>query len=171
MKTICGLICVVLFLLAPFAVAIKAAEEFELPPIAQKAKTLVYLAYDYVREQSGDMAAVQKAFEKDAQFRDDENQLYLFMHAYNAEAKEAVCIAQGIRPELVGKNMWGLRTPNGRLLFQEEIQLIEENDEFWLQYEWLNPYTNTINTKQSFFKKIVLKDQRTAWIGCGFWKE
>ncbi len=147
------------------------ADEKARLPLAPKVKTLVEKAHEFVRKQAKDMDAVQKAFASDPRFRDDENELYLFMHAYNAEKKEAICIAQGIRPELVGKNMWGLRTPNGRLLFQEEVALMQNQDQFWLEYEWLNPYSQTIETKRSFFKQIVLKDGRTAWIGCGYWKD
>jgi signal transduction histidine kinase len=162
---------VVLLLCGLCMVPLAVAAEEELSPIAQKAKAIVEAAHEYVSEHSDDMEAVQKALEEDPRFRDDENELYIFMHAYNAARKEAICIGQGIRPELVGKNMWSLRTPNGRLLFQEEVELIEKQDEFWLEYEWLNPFTEKIETKQSFFKKIVLKDGRNAWVGCGFWKE
>lgn len=148
-----------------------AADDVQQSPLAAKAQAIVEAAHAFVQHQSHDMAAVQKAFETDTRFRDDQNQLYIFMHAYNARKKEAICIAQGIRPELIGKNMWNLRTPNGRLLFQEEVQLIETRKQFWLEYDWLNPYTKTIETKRSFFKKIVLPDGRNAWIGCGFWEK
>ncbi|HPJ34528.1 MAG TPA: cache domain-containing protein [Spirochaetota bacterium] len=135
----------------------------------KKVKALVNEAYAFFIENSGNMKTVQRAFE--TKFRDDENQLYIFMHSYNAEKKEAICIAHGIKPQLIGKNMWGLRTPHGRLLFQEEIELISKNDEFWLEYEWLNPYSNTIQIKKSLFKKVTLQDGRSAWIGSGYWKK
>lgn len=142
-----------------------------LSPIAQKAKAIVEAAHTFARENAGDMETIRRAFAEDPRFRDDDNELYLFMHAYDAKRQEAVCVAHGIRTELVGKNMWGLRTPNGRLLFQEEVRLMERHEEFWLAYEWLNPYSEKIETKRSFFKKIVLGDGRTAWIGCGFWQK
>lgn len=163
------LVCASWLTLPVLAAAEKAA--ISSPARKDKAIAMVKAVHAYVSRHGEDMAAVQKALETDPRFRDDENQLYIFMHAYDFQKKEAICIAQGIRPELVGKNMWRLRTPNGRLLFQEEVALVEQKDEFWLEYEWLNPYTKTIQTKQSFFKKIILKDGRNAWIGCGFWKE
>ena len=146
------------------------AQDEELSPIAKKVKGIVEAAHAFVSEHSDDMAAVQKAFEEDPRFRDDENGLYIFMHCYNAEKEEAICCGQGENPALVGKNMWNLRTPSGRLLFHEEVELIEKYDEFWLEYDWLNP-KKQIQTKHSFFKKIVLKDGRNAWIGCGYWKD
>lgn len=153
-----------------FVFFISAGENI-LSPMEQKVKTIVIKAHQFVSDHSNDLELVQKAFENDPRFRDDENDLYIFMHAYNTEKKEAVCIVQGARPALIGKNMWALRTPNGRLLFQEEIELIQKHDEYWLTYEWLNPYTSTIQIKTSFFKRIVLKDGRNAWIGCGFWQQ
>lgn len=164
--------CVIaLFVLGIVGLSAGSTAAEELSPLAQKAKAIVEAAHAYVSEHSDDMEAVQKALEEDPRFRDDENELYIFMHAYDAEKKEAICVGQGIRPELVGKNMWNLRTPNGRLLFQEQVELIAEHGEFWLEYDWLNPYTKKVETKESFFKKIVLKDGRNAWVGCGFWKK
>jgi hypothetical protein len=153
------------------AMQLQAADPTQLSPMEQQTKELVERAHAFAQEHCRQMDRIQHAFENDPKFRNDEKGLYIFMHSYNAEKKEAVCIAQGIRPELIGKNMWGLRTPNGRLLFQEEIELISEQDEFWLEYDWLNPYTGKIERKRSFFKKILLDDDRTAWVGCGFWKE
>lgn len=133
-------------------------------------KKIVYQAHAFVLENKFDMPIIQKAFETDPRFIDNKLMAYIFMHAYNSEKKEAICIAQGVKPELIGKNMWSLRTPDGRLLFQEEIKLIEKYDEFWLEYDWLNPFTKSIQTKRSFFKRIVYPDGRKAWVGSGYWK-
>ena len=162
---------VVLFLCCALVVPFASAEDEKLSPFAKKAKAIVEAAYDYINEHSDDMDAVQKALEEDPRFRDDANELYVYMHAYNAENKEAICVGQGIRPELIGKNMWDLRTPNGRLLFHELAEMMEKDDKGWLEYEWLNPYKKKIQTKLSYTMKIVLKDGRKAWVGCGFWKE
>jgi signal transduction histidine kinase len=139
--------------------------------LEKKTTNIVEDAYAFVMEHSRDMKTVQQAFEKEPRFIDSGDELYVFMHAYSAERKEAICIAQGKRPALIGKNMWGLRTPTGRLLFQEVIELIEKKNEFWLEYDWLNPYTNKIGIKRSLFKKVILDDGRSAWVGCGYWKE
>lgn len=141
-----------------------------LSPVAQQAKGIVEAAYDYISKHSDNMAVVQRALQKDPRFIDNDKGLYIFMHCYNREKKEAICCGHGIRTELIGKNMWHLRTPNGRLIFHEAASMIEKDGEGWLEYEWLNPYTNKIQIKVSYFKGIVLKDGRKAWIGCGFWK-
>ena len=131
---------------------------------------MVEQAHAFFLAHSGNMKAVQAAFASRPEFRDDANQLYIFMHAYSAKKKEAVCVAQGVKPALIGKNMWGLRTPNGRLLFREIVEIIEKRDTFWIEYDWLNPYTSKIGKKRSLYKKVLLKNGKNAWIGCGFWK-
>ena len=139
-------------------------------PVSLKTRQIVEAAYKFTKENSSDMQKVQKALQTDSRFFDNDLELYIFMHAYSRDKKEAVVCAHAVRPELIGKNMWHLRTPNGRQLFAELTDLIEEEGEGWLEYEWLNPFTNKIQTKVSFIKGIVLNDGRTAWIGCGFWQ-
>ena len=148
-----------------------ADENQDLSPVALKTKQIVEAACSYISAHSEDMQAVQHALQNDSRFIDHKDRLYIFMHCYNAEKKEAVCCGQGIRPELVGRNMWHLRTPNGRLLFQEIEQLIKRDGGGWLEYDWLNPYTNKIQTKRSYVKGAILKDGRKVWIGSGYWKD
>jgi signal transduction histidine kinase len=124
-------------------------------PVAQKAKTIVEAASDYIRTHSKDMVAVQNAIRSDPRFSDPENALYVFMHCYDVARKEAIVCAHGIRPELIGKNMWHLRTPNGRLLFHEIARMVEKNGGGWIEYDWLNPFSNRLQTKISYVKGVV----------------
>ena len=148
-----------------------AGQEKDLSPLALKTMEIVDAAYAFILEHSEDMAAVQQALQNDPRFMDHDRGLYIFVHCYNEAKKEAICCAQGIRPELIGKNMWQLRTPSGRLLFHELINIVERNGGGWLEYEWLNPFTNKIQTKCSYVRAIVLKDGRKAWVGSGYWKK
>jgi len=155
---------------SPFSLSMAQEDEMR-SPAAQKAKTIVAAASDYIRSHSNDMSAVQNAIRSDPRFSDPENALYVFMHCFDADRKEAIVCAHGIRPELIGKNMWHLRTPNGRLLFHEIARLVEKDGEGWIEYDWLNPLSGRLQTKLSYVKKIVLEDGRKAWVGCGLWKK
>ncbi|MEA2059742.1 MAG: cache domain-containing protein [Thermodesulfobacteriota bacterium] len=139
-------------------------------PVALQAKSMVEAVYDFIIDNDYDMDKVQTALMHSPEFLDNEKRLYIFMHAYDREKKEAVCIGQGTRPELVGKNMWHLRTPNGRHLFAGFMRLIETKGQGWIEYDWLEPYDRKIRTKVSFIKGIELKNRKKAWIGCGYWK-
>ena len=147
-----------------------AGEEEKLSPVALKTKEIVDAAHAYILMHSDDMTAVQHALQTNPAFLDREKNLYIFVHCYDIEKKEAVCCGQGVRPELIGKNMWHLRTPNGRLLFYEIAKMIEKDGEGWIEYDWLNPFTKSLQAKVSFVKRLVLKDGRKAWVGSGFWK-
>lgn len=169
------LACIFITVLAVFhlsaTTAATAPEQAPLTPVALKAKAIVEAAHAYVLTHSDDMAAVQHALRTRPDFYDRDRDLYVFIHCYDIRKKEAVCCGQGARPDLVGKNMWHLRTPNGRLLFHEIAQMIERDGEGWIEYDWLNPYTKRLQTKLSYVMGIILKDGRKAWVGCGFWKE
>jgi len=154
----------------PFSVSMAQGNE-TLSPVAQKAKAIVEAACGYVRTHSNDMSAVQDALRSNPGFSDPDNGLYVFVHCYDAARKKAIVCAHGIRPELIGKNMWHLRTPNGRLLFHEIARMVEETGEGWIEYDWLNPFTNRLQTKLSYVRGIVLDDGRKAWVGCGLWEE
>ena len=152
------------------AATLGAAEDHPSSTLALKTEAIVEAACAYVLEHQDDMSVVQDALQHDPRFSNHEMGLYVFMHWYDSAKKEAICCAQGVRPELVGKNMWHLRTPNGRLLFHEIINIIEHDGEGWIEYDWLNPYAKKIQTKVSFVRGISLKDGRKAWVGCGYWK-
>jgi len=148
-----------------------AQENGMLSPVARKAKTIVEATCDYIRNHSNDMSAVQDALRNDPRFSDPKNALYVFIHCYDTDRKQAIVCAHGIRPELIGKNMWHLRTPNGRLLFHEIARMVESDGEGWIEYDWLNPLADRLMTKLSYVKGIVLDDGRKAWVGCGLWKQ
>ena len=136
-----------------------------------EAQAIVKEAIAYVHAHSDDLSAVQKAFQNDSRFIDRDKGLHIFAHFYDAAKKEAICFGQGMRPKLVGKNMWHLRTPNGRLIVQEIVTMIERDGKGWMEYYWLNPYTKKLQIKISYLEGIVMKDGRKGWVGCGFWKE
>lgn len=148
-----------------------AGKKESFPDAQIKVTAMVEAAHTYVRGHLDNMAAVQASLQNDPEFIDHDRNLYIFIHSYNIEMEEAICLGHGMRPELIGKNMWGLRTPHGRLLFKEISRMIETDGEGWLEYDWLNPHTQALQTKRSFIKGIILKDGRKAWVGCGFWKD
>ena len=162
-----------LFLLALFLFSFAAASRAgqDQSPIVVKTEKIVQAAHDYILKHADDMKAVQNAMLHDPRFHDHENGLYIFVHCYDAAKREAIVRAHGIRPELIGKNLWDLRNPSGRLLFQELVPLIEKQGKVWQEYEWLNPYTKKIQTKRSLFMGLILKDGSKCWVGCGYWKK
>jgi cytochrome c len=100
-----------------------------------------------------------------AAFATDEfkkGELYLF--AYNFEA---VCLAQGANPSLVGKDMSKLRTPEGDFLLQT-LAGIAKKGGGWHEYRWMHETKKKLLGKVSYIMPI---DGMNAFVGCGYWKE
>jgi signal transduction histidine kinase len=78
----------------------------------------------------------------DGDFRDRD--LYVF-----CVDMDGVLIAQPIKPELVGKNMYNFNK-YGDLLFQDMIALAKKSGEGWVDYKWPHPGTDEIRAKTSY---------------------
>ena len=117
---------------------------------------LVNKGHDYIKANGFEKAA--QAFQTDEFKKGD---LYLFAYNY-----DAVCLAQGAKPELVGKNLSQLKTPTGDYLF---IALIEQAKKGggWYEYQWMHPYEKKLRDKVSYIKPI---EGMNAFVGCGYWK-
>ena len=62
---------------------------------------------------------------------------------------EGVLLAQPIKPELVGKNMYNF-SKYGDLLFQDMIVLAQKSGAGWVDYRWPYPGTDEIRPKTSY---------------------
>ena len=117
---------------------------------------LVNKGHDYIKANGVEKAVA--AFQTDEFKKGD---LYLFAYDY-----DAVCLAQGAKPALVGKNLSQLKTPTGDYLFTALIDTAK-NGGGWYEYQWMHPYDKKLKDKVSYIKPIEGMD---AFIGCGYWK-
>ena len=118
---------------------------------------LVKKGAEYVKANGPEKAA--KAFTTDEFKKGD---LYLFAYNY-----DAVCLAQGARPDLVGKNLSKLKTPSGEFLFTNLIDVSKKGGG-WYEYQWMHPYKKKLGDKVSYIQPV---DGMEAFVGCGYWKE
>lgn len=104
---------------------------------------------------------IEKAIEafQTADFK--KGDLYLFAYDY-----DAVCLAQGAKPSLIGKNLSKLKTPVGDYLLMHLVQMSKEGGG-WYEYQWMHPYEKKLREKVSYVMPI---DGMDAFIGCGYWK-
>ena len=72
--------------------------------------------------------------------------------------------AHGAVPRLVGTNGIGLRSPKGKLVIQEMIQLVKTKDQAELVYDWNNPVTHQLETKHTLIRKVG-----TYLVGVGYY--
>jgi signal transduction histidine kinase len=82
-----------------------------------------------------------------AEFHDGD--LYPFIYD-----KEGVCLANGARPALVGKNLNSLKDQDGKYLIQEMHEIAYGPGSGWLTYKWPSPVTNKIEDRGAYIEKM-----------------
>jgi len=122
-----------------------------------EAKAMSLKARTAVNEMGRDKAFAAFA-EPDGEFRDRD--LYVF-----CIDMDGVLIAQPIKPELVGKNMYNF-DKYGDLLFQDMINLVKKSGEGWVDYRWPYPGTEEVRAKTSY----VAANDEGFFCGVGAYK-
>ena len=84
--------------------------------------------------------------------------LYIFVYD-----EKGVVKAHGARPELVGRNRWADKDPDGKPWIQDWTRLVQEKGSGWIEYKEYNPAAgNKLMKKASF---VALHGGLV--IGCG----
>lgn len=89
-----------------------------------------------------------------------QDDLYVFV----VDLNETRFRAHGADPRLVGTNGMSLRSPKGKLVIQEMIQLLKTKEQGELVYDWNNPVTHQIETKHTLVRKVG-----TYLVGVGYY--
>lgn len=74
--------------------------------------------------------------------------LYAFIYL------EGVCLANGARPALVGKNLISLKDQDGKYLIKEMLAIANGPGSGWLTYKWPSPITNKIEDRGAYIEKM-----------------
>ncbi len=105
---------------------------------------------------------IEKAVEalKTPEFK--KGDLYIFVYDY-----KGTCLAHGGIPTLVGKNLWDMKTPTGKMLLRDMVEISKKGGG-WYDYEWNHETKKVLMGKESFIQPI---DGMEAFAACGFYKE
>jgi cytochrome c len=125
---------------------------------AVEAKALAERAVAHIRAVGRDQAFADFS-RPDGGFVDGD--LYVF-----CQDASGVVVAHGGNPQLVGRNMAGVRGPDGRLANVEINQLGLTQGSGWLEFRWPNPATKRIELKAAYVLKV---DEHTV-CGSGYYK-
>ncbi len=91
-------------------------------------------------------------------FRDND----LYVVVYDLQGK---CLAHGANAKQIGKDLIGLRDPDGKYFVKERVELGKTQDSFWQDYKFLNPATKLIEHKSMYMEKVD-----DMLVGCGIYK-
>ncbi len=107
---------------------------------------------------------VEKAF---AEIADPANtifhdrDLYIFVYDMNGN-----CLAHGVNPKMVGKNLRELRDRDGKYIIRTFIDTASSDaGKGWVEYKWPNPVSNAIEPKAAYVERAG-----SLIIGAGVYK-
>ena len=85
----------------------------------------------------------------------------LYLIAYDMNA---VNLAHGNNPRMVGKNLMELKAGNV-YVGKEMVAIIKSKGSGWVDYQWPNPVTKALENKSTYVEKVD-----DFFIGCGIYK-
>ncbi|EFL49817.1 putative cache sensor protein [Solidesulfovibrio fructosivorans JJ]] len=86
----------------------------------------------------------------------------LYVVVYDLQGK---CLAHGANSKQIGKDLIGLRDPDGKFFVKERVELAKTHDSFWQDYKFINPMTKLIEPKSMYMEKVG-----DILVGCGIYK-
>ena len=90
---------------------------------------------------------------------------YLDLYPYIFDMN-GVNVAHGVRPELIGKNLFDMKDPDGTYPIREQIKIAKGPGSGWVSYKWPNPFTKKIEDKSSYAEKLG-----DYFVGVGVYKQ
>ncbi|MEY3613546.1 MAG: hypothetical protein RJB14_3268 [Pseudomonadota bacterium] len=74
----------------------------------------------------------------------------LYLVVYDMSGKP---LAHGQNASQVGKNLIGLKDPDGKEFVKERVELAKSKGKFWQDYKFTDPLTKTVQPKQMYCEK------------------
>jgi hypothetical protein len=123
-----------------------------------EAEAMVKKAVAYIKAQGPEKAYDE--FTNGKSFKDRD----LYVIVYDLNGKN---LAQGANPKLVGKDLIGLKDPDGKPLIQMFVDLAKSKGKGWVEgYKFLNPTTQKIENKAMYLERVG-----DTLVGCGIYKD
>jgi signal transduction histidine kinase len=133
--------------------AVQAADQ----GTAAEAEAMVKKAIAYIKANGPEKA--YEEFTNGKSFKDRD--LYIIVYDLNGKN-----LAQGANPKLVGKDLIGLKDPDGKPLIQMFVDLAKTKGKGWVEgYKFLNPATQKIEGKAMYLERVG-----DTLVGCGIYK-
>ena len=124
---------------------------------AAEAEAMVKKAVAFIKANGPEKA--YEEFTNGKSFKDRD--LYIIVYDLNGKN-----LAQGANPKLVGKDLIGLKDPNGRLIIKEFVDVAKDKGKGWVEgYKFLNPVSQKIEGKAMYLERLG-----DTLVGCGIYK-
>ncbi len=124
---------------------------------AAEAEAMVKKAVAYIKANGNEKAFEE--FTNGKTFKDRD----LYIVVYDLQGKN---LAQGANPKLVGKDLIGLKDPDGKPIIKMFVDLAKEKGKGWVEgYKFLNPVSQKIEGKAMYLERLG-----DVLVGCGVYK-
>jgi signal transduction histidine kinase len=124
---------------------------------APEAEAMVKKAIDFIKANGPEKA--YEEFTNGKLFKNGD----LYIIVYDLSGKN---LAQGANPKLVGKDLMGLKDPDGKLLIKMFVDIAKEKGKGWSEtYKFLNPVSQKIEQKAMYLERVG-----DTLVGCGIYK-
>lgn len=113
---------------------------------ATEAEAMVKKAVAYVKSEGP--AKAYEEFTNGKSFKDRD----LYVIVYDLNGKN---LAQGANPKMVGKDLIGLKDPDGKPIIQMFVDLAKSKGKGWVEgYKFFNPVTQKIEDKAMYLERV-----------------
>lgn len=127
---------------------------------ADEAKSMVERALAHIKK-----VGAEKAFKDFSDLANkDWHDRDVYLYAYNFSGEN---IAHGANLKLIGKNLIDMKTPDGKLLIKEMVEMSKTKGSGWIDYDWPHPETRKVERKSGYVKRIPGFD---GFVGSGIYK-
>ncbi len=124
---------------------------------AAEAEAMVKKAVAFIKTSGADKAYEEFTHGKTFKDRD----LYIIVYDLNGKN-----LAQGANPKLVGKDLMGLKDPDGKPLIRMFVDLAKDKGKGWVEgYKFMNPVSQKIEGKAMYLERVG-----DTLVGCGIYK-
>lgn len=124
---------------------------------AAEAEAFVKKAAAFIKANGNDKA--YEEFTNGKQFKDRD--LYIF--AYDFTGKN---LAHGANPKLVGKDLSGLKDPDGKMILPPLVEIAKSKGKGWSEsFKFRNPVTEKMEPKVVYVERVG-----EIFLGCGIYK-
>jgi cytochrome c len=142
---------------ALFAATLTGAAHAADKGTAPEAEAMVKKAVAYIKANGTEKAYDE--FTNGKSFKDGD--LYIIVYDLNGKN-----LAQGTNPKLVGKELIGLKDPDGKPLIKMFVDLAKDKGKGWSDtYKFLNPVSQKIELKMMYLERLG-----DTLVGCGIYK-
>jgi len=94
---------------------------------------------------------------------------YMDVYVYVLDQKGNELV-NGSFPEFEGTNVWDSKDANGKLVVQDQIQMLETKDAGWIDYMWPKPGETEPSQKLSYVRKVK-STNGFLYLGAGLYVE